>query len=342
MPLADSMEAIALEIRRIVEAPYLVSLKSLHNILQNVDNVVLQEWANACPNHVTLLASVVIESLQLWPYTLEILRKMSCIPFFRDAALQSSPFLLKELLDKATTSSTGLEKFSGICVTLLTDPLPPDIPLPVSAQSFFSQMFEQAVQSPLANNVEAVYLLLDGACQALLGILPQNNLDKFREHLTRMMRTVKSIEDQLLSLLCLAIIAKINRCHKARLGSCDTSSDHSSSPHAQSPISAHTWEEAQKFYTGERSLKTMHLLVLQVIYVCRGDVKMSQDLALKHVRLAQEILAAVDAQARQSWADNNKPLIRKLHEKVVQSGLTPAIQLEVSTPRACFADHAQK
>lgn len=277
--------------------------------------------------------TVVIEGLQLWPYTLGLLERLVIVPVLHEAALTQCPTLLHDLLERADRSQRGFTEVSDLCILLMARRLPPSIALPASAQTFFTKVFERAVQNPTIDTVEPVYVLLRGACEELLEILPQSSLDDFRDHLTRMMRIVKSMEDQLLCLFCLATIARINSQHidprRPTKMMCSQQSSQVPSPRAPS---ARTREDVQKFYCGERASKTMHLLALQVIYACRKDHTVTQATTIKHVRLAREVASAVESSARYAWAEGNPAIVRKLYEKTTQTPFFHAVQLEVCTP----------
>lgn len=252
------------------------------------------------------------------------------VPALRESALSEAPALLHDLLERANRSKQGFNEASKLCISLMSKRLPETVALPALAQSFFVKVFEIAVREPSIDTVEPVYILLRGACKELLEILPQSSLDDFRDHLTRMMRIVKSIDDQLLSLFCLAAIARVNTQHlDPHTVSESLRSDALSQESSHRAPSTRTRDEVQRFYSGERASKTMHLLALQVIYACRGDHTISQTTTIKHVRLAREVASAVDSTARHTWAKGNPAIVRKLYEKVTQTPLYHAVQLEV-------------
>lgn len=292
----------------------------------------MKEWADLHTAKIKSLITIVLEGLQLWPYTLGLLESLVTVPALRKSALAEAPTLLHDLLERANRSKQGYNEVSKLCITLMSERLPEIVALPASAQSFFVRVFEIAVQEPSIDTVESVYILLRGACEELLEILPQSSLDDFREHLTRMMRTVKSIDDQLLSLFCLAAIARVNTQHiDPHTVSDSLRSDALTQESPHRAPSTRSRDEVQKFYSGERASKTMHLLALQVIYACRGDHTISQTTTIKHVRLAREVASAVEPAARQAWAKSNPAILRKLYEKVTQTPLYHAVQLEVNS-----------
>ncbi|KAK5013995.1 hypothetical protein LTR60_003580, partial [Cryomyces antarcticus] len=166
--------------------------------------------------------------------------------------------------------------YAGVCVSVLSEPLPEQLALPASGQTFFVHAFEKAAQSPSAATIERVYIMLDGACRGLPAILSRENLTRFEDHLFRILKTVNTVEDQSLSLLCLGIMTKMacattSRASIARARSSDDLDD--LSPQSSNPPSP-SWrsEAAQQFFTGAKAPKTMQLIVLRVIWACKGNV----------------------------------------------------------------------
>ncbi|KAK2782675.1 hypothetical protein FQN52_000775 [Onygenales sp. PD_12] len=98
-----ALEKLSLEVDRIVSAPYLVSLKGLHDILrhESCTTSTLRTWAAFRPCQIDTLASIVLDSIKPWPYTLDILSSLVSIEAFRDSVLQLLPTILDELLEGA-------------------------------------------------------------------------------------------------------------------------------------------------------------------------------------------------------------------------------------------------
>ena len=88
-----TMEDLHAEVYRITNCPYTPSLKvsetktekrkiadahkqKLFDILQNFDTSLLQLWARSNPCQIDYLATIVLEALELWPFTIDILRMM--------------------------------------------------------------------------------------------------------------------------------------------------------------------------------------------------------------------------------------------------------------------------
>jgi len=303
----------------------------------------VQDWAICHEEQIPRLAAALIQGLALWPYILDIIDHVASTAHIRDALLRESPGLLSHLLEKATTTSADVALTTTICISFLSVPLPKGLPLPAAAQTFLSQLFENAMKRPSITTIEPVYALLDGACADLLELLPQASLDQLRDQLTQLMRTAKKIEEQPLSLYCLAIIAKLNKFHHVVGEHGGRRSSVRFTPSSQSrDTSAHSWEEVQKFFQGERALKTIHLLVLQVIYACRPESKDSDQPPMKHVRIAREVLSAIDSLVREKWLQSNGAITKKLHEKAASNTLPNLLRLEAIAFTAMFkiaSDH---
>lgn len=206
------------------------------------------------------------------------------------------------------------------------------MPLPASAQVFFLRIFESAVRSPSNENIGRVYALLDGACGELLGLLPQGTLNRFEEHLERVMRDLKGFEEGSPFVLCLWIM-------KALAGPFNWSTPNtllpssgsvsSSSPRPATP----DWrsDAARSFFTGSKAAKTMPLLTLRVIFACKEGIDMSLHQVIEDVKAANEAVQAVDTVVRHEWSRANNLHIRKLVEKAMRPDIHPDLQLQALT-----------
>ncbi len=73
----------------------------------------------------------------------------------------------------------------------------------------------------------------------------------------------------------------------------------------------------------------MHLIMLRVIFACSGSGNLTSIEALESVRLAKEIIDAVEPSLRDIWLQSNAPLTRKLQEKVLRSGIALDLKVKV-------------
>lgn len=255
---------------------------------------------------------------------MDILRRLSRVDSLREAVLLEHPSLLSQLLDRSSRSSNEHDTLTGLLVELLSKPLPLAIPLPAATQSLLWRLFENAVQIPSPASVEPVYLLLGGACEGLLDILPQASLEKLRHHLTKLMRGVKTHDEEIQTLYCLAIIAKMND-HRKGLKAADRSS-------LMGPP-AHPKDENTKFFSGDRSARTIQLLALQTIQGCRQGER-------QRIRLARQILQAIEPPARMGWArtKENAVVMDKLWQHGCRSDIAPIIQLDGLAVASMFVE----
>lgn len=269
-----------------------------------------------------LLAHSVVEGLSLWPYALHILQRLCSIAYFRETLFQTHPHLVAQLLAQALARDDDLNRYSSLLLQLLSEPLPSHVPLPATAQDLFWRLFDRAVQTPSAASLEPVYLLLEGACHELLDILPQRGLDKLCDQLNKMIKRAKNVEEQLLSLYCLAILAKVHIQQQAHLG--DSQKQHNHGPSAKAS------NEVSKLFTGDRGCRTLQLLVLQVIYACSLRDQTSEKELRRRAKLSRQISKAVDSETQLEWLKTSmaQDTSKKLVEKLSQPKLVAGIQLE--------------
>lgn len=79
-------------------------------------------------------------------------------------------------------------------------------------------------------------------------------------------------------------------------------------------------------------MKVLHLVILQVIYCCRGDDALPVCTAVKHVSLACNVIDATTENTRQIWIGSNsgnRMIVRKLQEKVSSQVMSPRLRLQV-------------
>lgn len=293
-------------------------LQKLHQTLKDQRPHIaetIDQWAYDHADQARTLARTIVEGLSVWPHVLDILQHLCHAATFRVALLTSHPQLLNQLLHKANHSQHDFDCLSQLCVLVLSDPLPASVPLPASSQDFLWRVFEVAVKHPTTEHLESVYLILDGQPE-LLEILPQAGIERLRKHLIKMMSHGKTIEDKILTLYSLAIMATI-------AGRYRKMAEHWAADVSTKQLLA----ETEPLFVGDRAARTLHLVVLQVILACRHDSIKTED-AVKRVRLATQVIEAMDECTLRAWVSSNPNPINKLHEKMGQRGLHPRVQLE--------------
>lgn len=101
------------------------------------------------------------------------------------------------------------------------------------------------------------------------------------------------------------------------------------SPDSETSVPGTQFAAARQLFSGGKATKTMHLLVLRVIYACRNHTDISHQDAVESIQLANRALRAVDPISRKEWARNNVHIVRKLHEKVSKAETDSPLPLEV-------------
>ena len=96
-------------------------------------------------------------------------------------------------------------EYHGLCVELLSHPLPEGVPLPASVQPFFLRVFEQACRESSARTLKPVYYMLVGACRGLHTLLPSDASNLFAEQLLTILKSKIAGEDPMLTLWCFGV-----------------------------------------------------------------------------------------------------------------------------------------
>ncbi|KAJ8111954.1 hypothetical protein OPT61_g5568 [Boeremia exigua] len=318
------------ELTRIIECPYPASLSKLKDLLTCADTVTIQACIHdRSPCAVTRLATLVCDALPLWAYTSHVLQFLCCSVEFTERLLQQSPGLLNALLTKATSSQRDFDDYLGLCVRLLSRPLPESVPLPASAQSFFLRVFQRATQSPDVSTLQPVYSMLNGACRKLLGLLPSDVRQQFDRELCHILSSNGTGQNSMLLLWCFGIVILAE--HPEELSDTDyvgpTRSKTSTGLERQ-------WKTAsgrKLFGTTNGIYKTLNLTYLSVIWATKGDVGVSDTEAIEGIRIAVRTLRFVDVEARAGWPSSSalaKNIFPKLPAKILREDIHPTVQLE--------------
>ncbi|KAI9788182.1 MAG: hypothetical protein M1835_002402 [Candelina submexicana] len=190
---------------------------------------------------------------------------------------------------------------------------------------FFLRAIEHAAQAPSATTIRPIYSLLAGSCNGLLTILPSQSIARFQEQL---IKVLKNLENHSVNLLCLATFAIILKSQKeASFPNSESSSWRSSPPFCSPTNTRSVFEPIQQFFGPKRAPKTMQLVMLRVIYTCSGSGTLTSVEALESVRLAKEIMDAIEPSVRDAWLQSNGPLARKMNDKVLRSAIAPDLRL---------------
>jgi hypothetical protein len=344
------MERLAEEIHRVLNSPYTVSLKvapsrclssprvgeshqinlielqGLYDITREAGVRVLELWALSHRCEIETLASVVIDSLSWCPFAALVLENIATTEGLRNAILHQRPTLLDALLKKAAVSQESFEKYSQICVSMLSAPL--KAPVPVSLGPFFRKSLDEATRSPAACTLRRVYALVSGQCSTLPEVLSAEQMVDAQEQL---LGTLKHQDVQLVHLFCLGMFARLVASQRRSPPLANNTLQGSiSSVNSDSANGGETFGLISCFFSAQRGPKTIELVVLQVISSCSSNSSLSSDEALENVQLATVIMDAIEPYLRNAWVKANGRVMRKLYEKVLRHGIPSLLQFLVS------------
>lgn len=268
--------------------------------------------------------------------------------------MQREPSLLPRLLTHALESRVESGKVRTRCnhgfvlfpltqlqyvnaaVALLSHPLPSDVALPAAAQNFLLQLFDRAATQPNAATVQQIHRLVYGACKPILGILSPGVLAHLEEYIFSILKSSSGVEDQSLGMYCLAIMRMILEKFQTEVGNDAMwpTFDHS----VDSSNSQWTPDAIKQFFYGNKTHKTMQLLVLRVIWACRPESADPTGQGLTSVTLVNQILAGVSQSAVIDWSHRNSVIVRKLQEKCLVPDMLPALRFQVLTFLSSLSD----
>ncbi|KAH0029520.1 hypothetical protein KCU78_g3325, partial [Aureobasidium melanogenum] len=330
------MDILAAEVDRVVFTPYPTQLKSLYDIVSQTSEANICLWASCYHCRISSLSQALIDALPQWPYVLEIITRLSCTVDVRNALVQREPSLLPRLLTHALESRVESRKYVDAAVALLSHPLPSDVALPATAQNFLLQLFDRAATQPNAATVQQIHRLVYGACEPILGILSPGVLAHLEEYIFSILKSSSGVEDQSLGMYCLAIMRMILEKFQTEVGNDAMwpTFDHS----VDSSNSQWTPDAIKQFFHGNKTHKTMQLLVLRVIWACRPESADPTGQGLTSVTLVNQILAGVSQAAVIDWSHKNAVIVRKLQEKCLVPDMLPALRFQVLTFLSSLSD----
>ncbi|KAH7405858.1 hypothetical protein DE146DRAFT_649901 [Phaeosphaeria sp. MPI-PUGE-AT-0046c] len=321
---------LSTELARIIQSPYPASLSHLADLLARADVLTIRACVyDRSPCAISRLATLVCEALPLWAHTLRVLASLCQSPEFVDTLLWQNPGLLDALVTKANSSPRDYDEYAGVCVLLLSRPLPASIPLPASAQPFFLRVFERARQDPTVNTLKPLYSMLNGACRNLLSLLSVEKREQFDQVLSRILSSNGAGQDYMLMLWCFGIVLLVE--HASDIGP------------PQSPLSSielpiatigRRWRTAaghKMFGSTEKVYKTINLTYLSVIVATKGDIGVSDGDAVEGIRIAICTLRCVDGSDLKAWPKSSalaKGTFSKLPLKIMRLDIDPAVQIE--------------
>jgi hypothetical protein len=282
-------------------------------------------WAAARACQVDALARNLIQALQQWPYVLEIVTKLCISRDVRDALLGHEPTLLAQTVARAVD---GDWKHSTASIAILSHPLPQHITLPAASQTLFLGIVDHATQQPSTSSIKPIYQLLKGGLAPLLGLLSHDTLTQLERHFLAVLRNTIGQEDQCLSLYCLAIMKAIVTAAEEDPSFSTVSSYETQELLASTPNSPRWKPKSMKqYFTGDKASKTLHLIVLRVLWTSRATADDTIEQTVECLGLANELIMFLPEPTRETWCTENPIIVRKLQEKATQSGLDTRVQL---------------
>jgi hypothetical protein len=282
-------------------------------------------WVAARACQVDALARNLIQALQQWPYVLEIVTKLCVSKDVRDALLGHEPTLLAQTVARAVD---GDWKHSTASIAILSHLLPPHVTLPAASQTLFLGIVDHATQQPSTSSIKPIYQLLKGGLAPLLGLLSHDTLTQLERHFLAVLRNTIGQEDQCLSLYCLAIMKAIVTAAEEDPSFSTVSSYETQELLASTPNSPRWKPKSMKqYFTGDKASKTLHLIVLRVLWASRATADDTIEQTVECLGLANELIMFLPEPTRETWCTENPIIVRKLQEKATQSGLDTRVQL---------------
>ena len=271
------------------------------------------------------MARNLLQALQQWPYVMEIITKLCVSVHVRDALLRHDPTLLSQTVAQAVS---GDWQHSAASIGMLSHPLPQNITLPAASQNLFLGIVDHATQQPSTASIKPIYLLLKGGLAPLLGLLSHDTLTQLERHFLAVLRNTIGQEDQCLSLYCLAIMKAIVTAADEDPSFATAASYETQELLASTPNSPKWKPKSMKqYFTGDKASKTLHLIVLRVLWASRATAEDTVEQTVECLGLANELIMFLPEATRETWCDENPLVVRKLKEKAVQSELETRVQL---------------
>lgn len=342
--MSQAFDLLVAEIDRVVSSPYPTQLKvrtpslpphlapsakelqQLHIIAcQRCTDQDFAQWAAARPCQTDVLAQNLLEALQQWPYVLEIITKICCAVGVRDALLRYEPTLLFDVVSQAVNGSW---KHNAASIALLSHPIPVNVTLPAATQNLFLGIVDHAAQAPSSASVRPVYQLLKGGLAPLLGLLSNEVLTQVERHFLDILRNTIGQADQKLSLYCLVVM----RCMimAANEDMSFSASYYETQELLTSMPNSPKWKPKgmHQYFTDSKAHKTLHLIVLRVLWAANISNEKSVDELDECLGVANELITFLPEDLRREWCSQNPIVVRKLQEKVCQPELDAKVQIQ--------------
>ncbi|KAF7156422.1 hypothetical protein CNMCM5623_010092 [Aspergillus felis] len=311
--MPDKLSLLVHEVERLITAPYAPSLQSLHDIIQNESNGLVNAWATHKPCQIGALVDVLFDGLSRSRFAVPLLNAFASVSAVSDALLERYPAVLDQFLEKALENDEP--EWMALCTAILSTPLPPNFIAPARLATFIMRLINAMGENPCSETIYPLYQIMTGL-EPVPGVLLDISPETMSSLQVELTKTLRNLDDHMGNLLCLATFARIS-------SSWDTNAEGQHG--AQFP----SWLQNVKHFFGQkRGLKTLDLVILRVILACSaGCDNLPSRKASESICLAIEICDSVEQGQKDCWIANNAPKIAKLCEKVNRNGIDWQVQM---------------
>ncbi|KAF4202510.1 hypothetical protein CNMCM8927_000130 [Aspergillus lentulus] len=309
--MPDKLSLLVHEVERLITAPYAPSLQSLHDIIQNDSNGLVNAWAIRKPCQIGALVDVLFGGLSRSRFAVPLLNAF--VSAVSNALLERYPAALDHFLEKVLESDEP--EWMALCTTILSTPLPRNFIAPARLAPFIIRLINAMGENPCSETILPLYQIMTGL-QPVPGVLLEISPETMSSLQVELTKTLRNLDDHMGNLLCLATFARI-------ASSWDTNAGREHGPQFPSWL-----QNVKHFFGQKRGLKTLDLVILRVILACSASCdNLPPRKAAESIRLAIEICDSVEEGQKDCWIANNAPKIAKLCEKVNRNGIDWQVQM---------------
>ncbi|GIK01131.1 hypothetical protein Aspvir_005163 [Aspergillus viridinutans] len=311
--MPDKLSLLVQEVERLITAPYAPSLQSLHDIIQNDSNGLVNAWATHKPCQIGALVDVLFDGVSRSRFAVPLLDAFASVSAVSDALLERYPAVLDQFLEKALENDEP--EWMALCTAILSTPLPPNFIAPARLATFIMRLINAIGENPCSETIFPLYQIMTGL-EPVPGVLLEISPETMSSLQVELTKTLRNLDDHMGNLLCLATFARIS-------SSWDTNAEREHGPQFPSWL-----QNVKHFFGQKRGLKTLDLVILRVILACSASCdNLPPRKAAESIRLAIEICDSVEQGQKDCWIANNAPKIAKLCEKVNRNGIDWQVQM---------------
>ncbi|KAF7157725.1 hypothetical protein CNMCM6106_003578 [Aspergillus hiratsukae] len=311
--MPDKLSSLVHEVERLITAPYAPSLQTLHEIIQNDSNGLVNSWATHKPCQIGALIDVLFDGLSRSRFAVPLLNAVVSAPAVSNALLERYPAVLDQFLEKALENDEP--ESMALCTAILSTPLPPTFIAPARLATFIMRLINEMRENPCSETIFPLYQVMTGL-QPVPGVLLEISPETMSSLQVELTKTLRNLDDHMGNLLCLATFARIS-------SSWDINVEREHGPQFPSWL-----QNVKHFFGQKRGLKTLDLVILRVILACSASCdNLAPKKAAESIRLAIEICDSVEQGQKDCWIANNASKIAKLCEKVNRNGIDWEVQM---------------